>query len=1216
MYFVNLKGIYLLVVATDRMGQKKKKKVYYILSAIIILAVGLFFLNLHLTKRLERYLQKELILRTTAATDGFYKLSFDSLSISLFKGELKIKGIRLVPDSIVFKKWADIDSLPQNYVSARIGLIDFKGVNLTWRVSYKKLHFNSFEIIAPDIQIYDSYNSSRTEKNTKFTESKTLYEIIAPYINVLSVKTLNLENASVSYTVENPVTPIIYALTNVSFHAYDFLLDKNSSQSGKLLYCDNFDFVTNQSQILLTNNDFSLITDSIRLSTEDSIIFIKKINLSPQKRSVPDKNQTPANYLDALVETVKVQGIQIRREDALNYLTARSFDIFSSDIKVFKSGNNNQFANQESDTNISHDTTNIMSADSLIRSLSLYDIISPVLHSVSIRFIGIANTRLQYSIAVKDTVEVYKLNNLNFQATDFLVDSLSEDKNGLWYSKSIAFEATGIVGVLAAHNHRFSVKRMTLDTQTGNFNIEKVRLAPLSTRTPHDYLAGSIDTIGIRGLFYDKGISAGLFKIDHPDIRYFMPSSDKKKNTPANTRANNLVDVEGILNPLLQYLSVKKISLTNAYFTLNDRSTTNPVIYKLNNFNYYATDVRVDETTSKNNDLFFNYGNMGFSFSNFDNYLPGKKYKLSVRNGQFSTSKGLLRLQDVKLIPQNDSLTKIPETSVTFSTPLIYAGGFHRIPKNPAKNLHIASFGISSPHIKLTRTYGATYDVKLKELALNNISWDSTHLLLGSIHVENPVAAIRPGHFMQDSTTKNQVIQIPADLYNKLGSISNQITLEKFNLTNANINYAYYSKSDSLHYQKLDTTNLSVAGLIIDNVNRSFKLDDIRFSTRNLEFPLDNNFYTLQIGSVNLNKTSLALNHLHLVPLYPKMEFSYIQPKHKSWFDVSVGSVLLTDIDLPTYFSDKILHIKKMQVDDVLLQNFKNQKIALPKRVIPMIYSGLQKAPIKLDIKDIEVNNLAVIYEELAKKGTIPGKLYFTDMNGRFSGFTNIVTVPDQYIRLDANGKLMGQGDFTATWQLPVDSLNDCFLLNAELTNFDLTMLNQLITPLAPAEVQSGHLKNLTFSTVASSKGATIDMLFLYNDLKATLLKEKNGETTNNKLLSRLANLVLKHNNPDKSDKMHNNPRHSHVTIERNPYHSTFNYLWQILRPALVESVGISKKKQDTANGFMKFISKVKNFFRKGKDNTEKQSAVIDMPNDTDLESDSIFLDFETINKE
>ena len=62
----------------------------------------------------------------------------------------------------------------------------------------------------------------------------------------------------------------------------------------------------------------------------------------------------------------------------------------------------------------------------------------------------------------------------------------------------------------------------------------------------------------------------------------------------------------------------------------------------------------------------------------------------------------------------------------------------------------------------------------------------------------------------------------------------------------------------------------------------------------------------------------------------------------------------------------------------------------MPRHIVPMIYSGLQKAPVKMAIDSLRVNNFSVVYEELAKKGTVPGKLFFTDMNGTFTGFTNI----------------------------------------------------------------------------------------------------------------------------------------------------------------------------------------------------------------------------------
>ena len=198
----------------------------------------------------------------------------------------------------------------------------------------------------------------------------------------------------------------------------------------------------------------------------------------------------------------------------------------------------------------------------------------------------------------------------------------------------------------------------------------------------------------------------------------------------------------------------------------------------------------------------------------------------------------------------------------------------------------------------------------------------------------------------------------------------------------------------------------------------------------------------------------------------------------------------------------------------------------------------------------------------------------------------------------------MGKGAFTATWQLPVDSLNDRFLLNARLDSFDLTTLNELLIPLSSAEVQSGRVQGMTFSTEATSKGATVEMLFLYNDLKAALLKEKGGELTDKKFLTSLVNRILKHDNPDKTKKGFNKPRHSSVSIIRDPYHSTFNYLWQILRPPLIESVGVSKKKQDAAKGVMTFFTKVKNFFRGKKDVSGKSVP-------EDRKEDALLLEFE-----
>ena len=72
---------------------------------------------------------------------------------------------------------------------------------------------------------------------------------------------------------------------------------------------------------------------SICLSTQIPL-SISKIQLLPQELLWGDQSK-PTNYLEGKVQTVEIQGIHFRREEALNYLSARNFEIQSSDIKVY-----------------------------------------------------------------------------------------------------------------------------------------------------------------------------------------------------------------------------------------------------------------------------------------------------------------------------------------------------------------------------------------------------------------------------------------------------------------------------------------------------------------------------------------------------------------------------------------------------------------------------------------------------------------------------------------------------------------------------------------------------------------------------------------------------------------------------------------------------------------------------------------------------------------
>jgi len=1292
------------------MSQKKWKLKRILLLSVVILVVGGFFVNWLLTYRLQDFLREQMSQKVSEATDGFYTLTFDKLTVGLFNGELKIEGLDIRPDSAIFEKLSATDSLPDVYFKIHINSIDFKGLNLTWRINYRKLHFDLFEISTPVVELISPYplkDSEPDDDNETVTEKEeNLYKMVSPYFDVVSVKYLNLQNATVSYTVADDIIPSVYGLRDVSFHASGFRLDENSSKDGKLLYCDNFDFTTNVSQKLLQNNQMVLNTDKIRLSTQDSIIKIEGIELLPQKQIWEINKHTPPSFVDARIKDVEVNGLVFRREDAINYLTAHSFNITSSDIEYYKI-----------DTIIQPDVKSAKK-DTVLGAWSLYSILSPVFRSTAIERISVEETKFKYTEVSDKGTDEYTLNNFDFWANNFLVNSQSKFSPSLLYSSDFGFVADNLTGDMESRNHRMNIDKISLNTEEGTFRVKGVKVEPIETRGQYDYMQGTIDSISLTGLKTENGLDAGRLLIKSPDINYTRNPYFKKIKLHSTQLENQKEDIEididhtdkvtsiDMVASITKHYYVKSIEMEDADFTYKYMRKGAVDIFRINNFSFFARDFLVDDYTRKNIDWYFTCSDLGFNLKQFDNYIMDRQYRLSAKDIILTGLGGNLRFRDVKLIPQSETWEYAPGQYMEFTSPLIEAIGVN--PKD--KIFKVGLLRIETPEVFLTKDH-ATPKPKLKkvsgkpmefsnivntivlgeidvnnakvrfadktqgsnmkstfDLSVRNIIWDITkeksvavneimldapivdyetsdvndvskvhtigqkqkesflekikvkvfavkdaqvnlntpdnkssiglesfkfngldwklsgddsYFKISDIDLVNPLAKMFIYARNNDTLTVKQ--GNTKDIYTVLGNFSKNISVGNVDVKNANVDYHYINTGVKSIEQKLNKVYLSLKGLVADNSKRDIKLDDISFSTENLSFPIDNGFYTVTIGDVSLLKQGekLELNNIKMKSLYPQMEFAYRHPNHKDWFDVSVGNFTAKGIDIPRFFTDNVLKIDDVQVSDVDLKNFKNQQIATPRRLSPMIYEKIQKAPVKFSVGNMDVINFAVTYEELSKKGETPGKIFFTEMNGHFSGFTNIVNEPEQYIKLDADGKLMDEGYFTATWKIPVDPYNDRFILRANLHNFDLQELNQLIQPLANANVTNGVAENTQFNMDASSVGAHISMSFLYSGLRVNVMKEKNGELGSNKFITGLANAVIRRNNP-KNPK--SKPRSVDIYVERDPYHSTFNYFWQILQPALVESVGVPQRTLNFVKDIPKIPEKLKNFFWKKED--------------------------------
>ncbi|WP_051697597.1 hypothetical protein [Prevotella sp. 10(H)] len=1292
----------------DRKGKKALKIIFTVLALVI---VGGFALNWYLRYRLENSLREKFREEISKATDGFYTFSYDKLSVGLFSGELALNGVVLNPDSAVYEKWKKGDSLPDLYYKIKLEEIRFRGINLTWRRDFKNLDFSLFEIKTPDIQIFQpvlnsSLKSPLDKEETK--ESKTLYQLISTYIDELTVKEINLENAKIHYTIQDPYSAVVYSLIDANFRAYGFLLNKDSYSSGKLLYCDDFEFIANTPQNLLYSDQLILNTNNIKLSTIDELIQIEGVRLHPSDEYLQDKEEKTGAYVNAEIESVLVKGVKFERKDAKNFLDADSFDISSTAIEYYNVSG--------SDVAQSKDTTQNKDSINKGQPWSLYTIVSPLLQRVSIGKIGIEKTRFDYTNIQNGKTDVYKLDQFDFHANSFLIDSLSQYKRKFWYVDNFAMKATDINGEIESNNANVNIESLYLDTEEKHFNISDIKIRPIKTRgVSDDYLSGNIDSIFIEGLNYDTGISADELRIENPNIQYYKITKGKKNSSGGKDGIEASKDALNVFNPYANYLSVKDIKLVNANVIVHDFSMKST--YRLNKLNFYAVNFLIDEETRKTARYLFTYDDIGLSFRNFDNLLDDNNYRLQIKSLDLSTLKGSLLMEGIRLIPQTVSWSKAPATYYDINIPSIKLRGFDNLSYLNQKNLKIKSLDIASPHISMVKTadspkktksenndmssvfsniiadavnindaefkyvdevtadsltttldafrlntlqwatgknfkigefilqspkvdyisrhiapksqpQGNTstkgtdgiikllgqkinigkfsithgefdiqqpdkkFNTQLPDFTLAGINWDrnKSFLELSSLDIMNPVISLsqqRKEEVSRADTTKSS----KSDIYTILNPYADIASIKGVNISNAKINHTYPSIIVPVQNEMNNTTNLAIEGLQINTVDRKVRMDDMNFNTKDLSLPIIDGYYTLGFGEIDVNKNAgtLKLSDIRMESAYPKMEFSYRHPTHMDWFDVTVGNVSLFGVDYDTYFSDDILHAKQFLLKDVVLLNLKNKKIYTPPKLQPLIYTKLYDIPFGVSFDSTEISNFSVVYEELPKKGTVTGKLAFMGMNATVGGLTNRASHPQQMMRLKAEGKLMGAGYFNAVWDMPVTPDYDCFVLEGHVYRFDLRDLNHMVTPLANAKVKNGILNDLWFRTEASSMNAAVDMRFLYNGLEVNLLKNDEEQSTK-KFMSDIANLIIRSNNPNKAK---DKPREPSLHITRDPYHSTFNYFWQILQPAIVESVGVSQGKQNFAKKVSGFFTKVKNFFTGKKEDKKPPIPVL-----------------------
>jgi len=296
-------------------SNKLKKRVITWASIVILLVLaflGILKLGLYFSSDILYQLVKR-------ETNGYYQLSFEEIEIDLWNRAIKLKKVKLKPDST---KDFHAKGLNNLYDLELTGItIDLESISSIY--TDRKLFIENVRIIDPQIHIIREKNAPAESFSL---QTGNLYKEISDYLKVLRIDLLSTENAVFGHS------PSELGLDNIDFSVKNFLIDSTSSHVKKF-YSESLELEIHHQSFKLADSIHQLSFDRFLLSTTDSVLTFENLVLKPISsfHGSFDDMEDKIVY-DITIPKLKLKGVDYFSAYRNNHLEMEELSLIDSHI--------------------------------------------------------------------------------------------------------------------------------------------------------------------------------------------------------------------------------------------------------------------------------------------------------------------------------------------------------------------------------------------------------------------------------------------------------------------------------------------------------------------------------------------------------------------------------------------------------------------------------------------------------------------------------------------------------------------------------------------------------------------------------------------------------------------------------------------------------------------------------------------------------------------
>lgn len=294
------------------------------------------------------------------------------------------------------------------------------------------------------------------------------------------------------------------------------------------------------------------------------------------------------------------------------------------------------------------------------------------------------------------------------------------------------------------------------------------------------------------------------------------------------------------------------------------------------------------------------------------------------------------------------------------------------------------------------------------------------------------------------------------------------------------------------------------------------------------------------------------------MPRYSREAYQKVIRYQADHYAGTIDQIDLTGIDPDRWFEKRELKAKAALIIRPQIDIYRDKRTPFnEKQFRPMPQELISQIDLPFYIDSVSITEAHMTYAEQPENLAEPGIVRFSNLNGQLFPFTNMHPVnKDQTMTLVANSLFMGASILNVRMDFNLASPAHQFKVKGSLSPFQLAALNPVTESNARILIRSGDLNRFDFQFQADSLKAIGKLWFAYDNLKISVLEQKDGNTKESRWLSFLANnLMLKSKNPRTKTLTPDD-----IYFERDSKRSIINYWWKTVFSGARNTFGIKEE--------------------------------------------------------